>query len=153
MSTMRIGENIRLPNPPYNSEDVADYLPTLTQDLENILSNGIDIDETYVGPQGPQGDPGPAGSDGVNGVDGTSYQEEFETVSQNLKSWNSTLTYTSGVLTSISYTDGLSTITKTLNYTSGDLTSVVLSGDTPSGLDLTKTLTYTGSEITSINYS
>lgn len=77
----------------------------------------------------------------------------FETVSKNLKSWDYTLNYTSGDLTSIVYTDGVDTITKTLNYTSGDLTSIVLSGDTPSGIDLTKTLSYTSGDLTGIAYS
>ena len=79
--------------------------------------------------------------------------EEFETVSKNLKSYPYALTYTSGVLTSIAYTTGSGTITKTLNYTSGVLTSVVLSGDTPVGIDLTKTLTYSSGVLTSIAYS
>jgi hypothetical protein len=56
-------------------------------------------------------------------------------------------------LTSIVYTLPVGTITKTLNYTLGTLTSIVLSGDTPAGIDLTKTLGYTGSELTSITYS
>lgn len=77
----------------------------------------------------------------------------FETVSKNLSSWDATLNYTTGTLTSVVYTDGVDTITKTLNYTTGTLTSVVLSGDTPLGIDLTKTLTYTGSDLTGIAYS
>ena len=80
-------------------------------------------------------------------------KDAFETVSKNLKSWDSTLTYTGSSLTSIAYTDGVSTITKTLNYTSNKLTSVVLSGDTPLGIDLTKTLTYTGNKLASTTYS
>lgn len=83
----------------------------------------------------------------------TGLGEEFETVSKNLKSYPYSLTYTSGVLTSIAYTTGSGTITKTLNYTSGVLTSVVLSGSTPSGIDLTKTLTYSSGVLTSISYS
>lgn len=79
--------------------------------------------------------------------------EAFETVSKNLRSWNATLNYTSGDLSSITYTDGVDTITKTFNYTSGDLTSIVLSGDTPAGIDLTKTLSYTSGDLTNITYS
>lgn len=79
--------------------------------------------------------------------------ETYETVSKNLKSWRSSLIYSSGILTSIVYISGFDTITKTLNYTSGILTSIVLSGDTPAGIDLTKTLIYTGSELTSVTYS
>lgn len=77
----------------------------------------------------------------------------FESVSQNLKSWNYSLNYTLGELTSIVYTDGVNTITKTLYYTTGDLTSIVLSGDTPAGIYLTKTLTYTTGNLTGVTYS
>lgn len=90
----------------------------------------------------------------AGGVIPTSSQEEyFESVSKNIKSWGYSLNYTGGNLTSIVYTDGVSTITKTLNYTSGDLTSIVLSGDTPAGIDLTKTLTYTSGDLTGVAYS
>ena len=85
---------------------------------------------------------------------GGSASDSFETVSKNLSSYDYTLNYTSGDITSIDYDlGGGNTITKTLNYTSGDITSIVLSGDTPGGIDLTKTLNYTGSDITSITYS
>ena len=48
---------------------------------------------------------------------------------------------------------GLS-IVKTFNFdVDGILTSIVLSGDTPSGIDLTKTLNYTGDDLTSVEYS
>lgn len=77
----------------------------------------------------------------------------FETVNKNLKSYNSTLGYQSGVLKTITYTFGANSIVKTFNYTDGKLTSVVLSGDTPSGITLTKTLTYTGSDLTGVAYS
>jgi hypothetical protein len=74
----------------------------------------------------------------------------FETVSKNLPSSGATFNYTSGVLTSIVYSSG---ITKTLNYTSGALTSIVLSGSTPSGISLTKTLAYTSGTLSTITYS
>jgi len=90
---------------------------------------------------------------GDTGDTGSSFQEYFETVSKNLNSWNYSLNYTLGELTSIIYTDGVDTITKTLYYTSGDLTSIVLSGDTPTGIDLTKTLTYTGDQLTAVVYT
>ena len=94
----------------------------------------------FIDVKGPKGDTG-------------SIQESFESVSKNAKSWNYSLNYTAGNLTSIVYTDGTNTITKTFNYTTGNLTSIVLSGDTPSGIDLTKTFTYSGSNITDISYS
>lgn len=77
----------------------------------------------------------------------------FEYVSKNIKSWNYSLNYTLGSLSSIAYTDGNSVITKTLNYTGTQLTSIVLSGDTPSGISLTKALTYTGENLTGVIYS
>jgi hypothetical protein len=90
---------------------------------------------------------------GPSGPQGESFQETFETVSKNLKSYPYALNYISGKLTSIVYTLPVGSITKTLNYTSGILTSIVLSGDTPSGIDLTKTLTYSGSVLTGVAYS
>lgn len=77
----------------------------------------------------------------------------FETVSKNLNSWDASFNYLSGQLSAINYTDGASTITKTFNYTGTQLTSIVLSGDTPLGINLTKTLSYTGSDLTSVSYS
>jgi len=74
----------------------------------------------------------------------------FETVSANLSSFDSTLIYTAGNISSIVYSNG---ITKTFNYTGDDITSIVLSGSTPSGIDLTKTLTYTAGDVTGIAYS
>jgi hypothetical protein len=74
----------------------------------------------------------------------------FETVSKNLDTSNAVLNYTGENLTSIAYVNG---ITKTLNYTGENLTSVVLSGSTPSGIDLTKTLSYTGDNLTGVTYS
>lgn len=80
--------------------------------------------------------------------------QTFETVSKNIRQFPYALNYTLGQLTSIVYTLPASqSITKTLNYTGDKLTSIVLSGDTPSGIDLTKTLTYTGDTLTSVSYS
>jgi len=76
--------------------------------------------------------------------------ESFETVSANLPASNAVLNYTSGDITSIVYSNG---ITKTFNYTGADITSIVLSGSTPSGISLTKTLSYTGGDVTGITYS
>jgi len=90
---------------------------------------------------------------GIQGPKGDSYQETFESVSKNIKSWAYSLNYTLGVLTSIVYTSGLLSVTKTFNYTSGVLVSIVLSGDTPSGITLTKTLNYTTGSLTSVSYS
>lgn len=78
----------------------------------------------------------------------------FESVSKNLRQYDYSLNYSSGVLNTIVYTiPSVGTITKTLNYTSGALTSVVLSGSTPASIQLTKTLTYTSGVLTSIAYT
>ena len=74
----------------------------------------------------------------------------FESVNKNLSASDATLTYSSGNLIEIEYSNG---ITKTLNYTGDNLTSVVLSGSTPGGIELTKTLSYTGSDLTGVAYS
>lgn len=79
----------------------------------------------------------------------------FESVNQNINSWDATYNYTLGDLISIIYVSptGVETITKTFNYSGGNLTSIVLSGDTPSGIELTKTFTYTGGNLTDITYT
>jgi len=90
---------------------------------------------------------------GYKGDTGDSWQQTFETVSKNLSTYSAAFTYTLGVLTSITYTLGASTIVKNFTYTAGVLTSITLSGDTPAGIATTKTLGYTGDDLTSINYS
>jgi hypothetical protein len=113
----------------------------------------VEVSAGIVGERGLPGPQGPVGPQGPTGPAGESYEQTFETVSKNLKSWNASLNYTAGALTSIVYTSGADTITKTFNYTLGVLTSIVLSGDTPSGVELTKTLNYTTGVLTSISYS
>ena len=79
---------------------------------------------------------------------------EFESVSQNLRSYPYDLIYTGETLTSIEYTtDDSSIITKTLNYSGETLTSVTLSGATPSGIELTKTILYSGEQVIGVTYS
>ncbi len=82
-------------------------------------------------------------------------QDSFETVSKNLIAYRYTINYNvDGTVDDIVYTDGATIfITKTFNYTGDKLTSIVLSGDTPAGIDLTKTFTYTGDVITSVAYT
>lgn len=79
--------------------------------------------------------------------------ETYESISKNLKSYPYAFNKTGDVLDSITYTLPSGTITKTFNRTGTVLNTVVLSGDTPAGIDLTKTFNYTGSELTSITYS
>jgi len=111
--------------------------------------------------KGPKGDPGENGKDGKDGARGpqgypgasASAVSTFETVSKNIKAWAAVFAYTDGRLTTITYTKNDSTILKTLNYTGEKLTSIVLSGNTPSGIELTKTLSYTGDQLTGTNYA
>lgn len=76
--------------------------------------------------------------------------KSFETVSKNLDSSDATYTYTAGLLTQISYANG---IVKQLNYTEEALTSVTLSGSTPAGIELTKTFTYQQDNLVGTTYS
>jgi hypothetical protein len=115
---------------------------TARESVRNVVSVSAGI-IGQKGDKGDKGDTGPAGS----------VEESFESVSKNIKSWNAALVFTTGQLTSIVYTSGPSTITKTFNYTSGVLTSLVLSGDTPSGIQLTKTLGYVSGSLSTITYS
>lgn len=80
-------------------------------------------------------------------------QEEFETVAKNLKSYPNARSYTGARLDSVTYTVPGGTIVKTLNYTGDKLTSIVLSENTPSGIELTKTLTWSGDNLTGVAYS
>jgi hypothetical protein len=82
-----------------------------------------------------------------------SLSETYETVSKNIKGYPYVITYAGSDIDFITYTTPSGTIVKTFNYTGSDLTSLVLSGDTPSGINLTKTLHYTGSDLTSVSYS
>jgi hypothetical protein len=78
----------------------------------------------------------------------------FETVSKNLNAYPSTLAYSGGNLSSITYAlGGGLTIVKTFSYTGSNLTSIVLSGYTPGGISLTKTLTYSSGNLVGITYS
>lgn len=78
----------------------------------------------------------------------------FETVAQSLAALPFAVNYSSDRVSSIVYTlPDTSTITKTINYTGDKVTSIVLSGATPSGIQLTKTITYTGDNITGVSYS
>lgn len=117
-----------------------------------VAANQVQAVRVIVSGNGPPGAQGPPGAPGEPGVSGD-IVETFESVSKNLKGFPAVLNYTLGELTSITYTTESGTITKTLNYTGDNLTSIVLSGDTPAGIELTKTLNYTGDILTSISYS
>lgn len=79
--------------------------------------------------------------------------KSFETVNKNLDAYPKAFTYVSEVLNIITYTVGASSITKTFNYVSDKLDTIVLSGNTPEGIDLTKTFVYSGDTLTNVSYS
>ena len=133
----------------YTTGDSVSYLGSSYVAIQDTTGN-LPTNATYwqlIAEKGEQGAQGP------QGLQGDSWQEYFETVSKNLKSWGASFNYSGGNLSSIVYTDGVDTITKTFNYTGDSLTSIVLGGDTPSGIDLTKTLGYTSGNLTSVTYS
>ena len=104
--------------------------------------------------KGDTGAAGPTGSTGPTGATG-SFANTFETVSANLASHNPTFAYSAGNLSTVTYDiGGGQSIVKTFSYSGGNLSKIVLSGNTPSGINLTKTFTFDGSgNLTSIAYS
>jgi hypothetical protein len=86
-------------------------------------------------------------------LDAVTPNASFEAVSQNLSDFDKAFAYSSGKLSTITYTKGPDTIVKTFNYTVDVLTTIVLSGDTPGGIPLTKTFAYSGADLTGITYS
>lgn len=115
----------------------------VNSDVENFTGVGLSnltIDHSYSN---------------TNQISGVGSTDSFETVNQNILSWDATYNYSGSTLTDIVYTSptGVGTITKTFNYTGSDLTSIVLSGDTPAGIELTKTFTYSGGNLTDITYT
>lgn len=68
---------------------------------------------------------------------GGSDTPSFEKVSKNLKSWD----VVSSTTNSLTYSDGVESITKTITKPTSDTVVLTLSGDTPSGIDLIKTIT------------
>ena len=105
------------------------------------------------GANGANGTNGTDGIDGIDGVDGASYQESFETVSKNLKTYPFTLAKTGSVLNSITYTLPVGTIVKTFAYGVDGLSSITLSGSLPLGIQTVKTLNYVTGVFSSVTYS
>lgn len=81
------------------------------------------------------------------------WTESFDTVSRNLSGLPYDVYWNGDSISSIVFNNGSSTTTKTFNYTVDKLTSIVLSGDTPDGINLTKSLSYSGDKIQSVTYS
>lgn len=78
----------------------------------------------------------------------------FETVIRDLNCYPAAITYNSdNRIDTIVYTVPSGTITQTISYLGSSVNTMVLSGDTPSGIDLTKTFSYSGINISSIAYS
>jgi hypothetical protein len=97
---------------------------------------------------------------GLGNVDNTSDLSKdlnkFEKIAKNLRAYPHTFSYSGGKLASITYTTGVTTsIIRTFNFTGDDLTSVVLSGDLPSELGgiTTKTFTYSAGKLSAVSYS
>ena len=118
-------------------------------------SQGVQGPTGFTGSKGDQGLTGFVGSQGIQGPAGSSSSENtFEAVSKNLKSYSSVLNYAGDSISSIVYDLGAGNfITKTFGYTPGGLVStIVLSGNTPVGVDLTKQLSYSGSTLIGVDY-
>lgn len=112
------------------------------------------------GEKGEKGERGERGSGGGGTIiqqvagGGGDFEETYETVSKNLKTFPYALTYTSGKLTRIEYTTDVGTIIKDFTYTGDLLTQIELSGDIPSGIKTKKAFTYDVSNVlTSISYT
>jgi len=102
------------------------------------------LDETNVSITiATQGERGPSGS----------VEESFETVSKNIKAWPATFNWVDGSLSSIVYSDGVSSITKSFSYSGGYLTQITLSGDTPLSASLIKSIVYSSGKPATISYS
>lgn len=127
-------------NPPisvYVSECGNSDMHTVSVSVETIKPTvGVIIAE--MGARGPQG----------------VQEESFESISANLKSWNSVFNRTSGVLTSEVFSSGTSTITKTYNYSGSILTSITISGNVPETVTKrTKNFIWSGPDLSAITYT
>lgn len=88
----------------------------------------------------------------INNV-GESWEQTFESVSKNLKTYPYALRYAAWVLTDITYALPVWPITKTFTYSEWLLVSIQLSGNIPDLTHTTKTLTYNAWVLQSITYS
>jgi len=78
----------------------------------------------------------------------------FETINKNLLSYNVTATTESATLITQTYNGPNGDIIKSISFDSSGLpTTIVLSGDTPAGINLTKTFDFSSQEIPLITYS
>lgn len=80
--------------------------------------------------------------------------ETWETVAQSLKAYPAVTAFVDGVPSTVTYTTPGGTIVKTFTFdVDGYPATIVLSGDTPDGIDLTKTFTFVSGLPTGHSYS
>lgn len=133
---------------------MADKLNVTRNQLANFIKEPemirqMELVFDYVRQIEPKPESGEGGGTGF-------VRDAFETVSQNMESLDRNFTYDGeGRLTSVvGIITASSSITKSLNYNErGRLESIVLSGNTPTGINLRKNLTYDGDgRLSSIQY-
>ncbi len=91
-------------------------------------------------------------STGTTSTGSSNYlQETFETINKNLKEYNHTLIYSTGVLSQIIYDSGTTVFYKTLKYNNDILTGITLSGIS-GNYSLNKHIEYSGEYVSSITY-
>lgn len=136
---------------PLSSEEVRNRLELLVDDerLDKSAIKGIEEIEEAI--EELKRRPSSFGSVGVtvskvrqliaeNSVSNGEDTPTYEKISQNLPSDNITYSYNvNNDIETMTYTSG---IVKTFYYSGDDVTSIVLSGNTPSGINLTKTFVY-----------
>jgi hypothetical protein len=94
---------------------------------------------------------GPRGEQGLTGEGDT---PTFESVSKNIKAYPFTYEQQDEYTAVLVYDLGAGqTITKTINSVDGLPVSIVLSGNTPSGIDLTKTILYNSGVFAGASYA
>jgi len=147
------GNDISIVNNPVSIEVTPGEIINNTIASQSV-SVGIQQTTVSLTISGARGEKGDTGATGADGAPGDSYQEAFETVSKNLKSYPGTFAYGSGDLQTITYDlGGALSIIKTIGRTGLQITSITLSGDTPNGIALTKTLSYSGEQLTGVSYA
>lgn len=107
-----------------NTSDLAKPISTLVQ--AEITRIDADVDQLFL-----------------------SLGETFESVSKNIKSWN----VVSSTTNSLTYSDGIDSITKTITKPDAVTVILTLSGDTPAGIDLVKTITLNTNDLPTWVYS
>lgn len=133
------------------TEITANVLDAALDQIDTELSNKSNIGHTHIKTNITdfnEGDyataaQGALADTAIQSIDLVTYiEDQFETVSKNLRSYNYEIFYTGGGnIDYIEYSTGAGTITKTFNYGGDLIISIVLSGAI-AGIDLTKSFTY-----------